>query len=178
MASLGDGGPKLVYLTEAERDWACTAAGPNMASDEVRRQVLLELRAEGYLKARAPIPPTPEEKAQVQEVYDCWRQELHPTMPEKPSKDRFKVILQALHAGYISDQLIQIVRWAKRDPWSSGRDPKTNGQRLDDLFTLIGSPRKIDRHLLRAQHTRGLAGREAGVTLMPDATKAAEARRL
>jgi hypothetical protein len=139
---------------------------------------MLELKAAGLLKAKAPLPPSTEEQDQITAVYECWRSELYPAMPVAPSKDRVRVILSALHAGYTVEQLCQIIRWAKRDPWCSGRDPKTNGQRLDDLFTLIGSARKIDRHLLRAQRTSGAAGRAAGATLMPDAGKAAQGKRL
>ena len=169
-------GPDVVLLTEQERDWLCTAAAAGI--EELRRTIMLELEAEGRLKSNAVLPTTEEDRARIQAVYECWRQELYPTMPEQPSKDRFKIIAQALRAGYTVEQLQQIIRWARHDPWCSGRDPRTNGRRLDDLFTLIGSRRKIDRHLLPAQHSRGLMGREAGAALMPDAPKTGEPRRL
>lgn len=105
---------------------------------------------------KSPGRPAKPIEPEVQVVMDFWREHLG-YQDRGPTWKRVGYIRGRLKDGFTVEQLCDVVRHAKLDPWLNGTHPKNTLQRrYDDITNLMGSRDKVERYL--ANHKRGYHG--------------------
>lgn len=115
------------------------------------------------------LPASAYRAPEVLEVWTYWRDTLYPNRRKitPPGVRDLRRISARLREGRTVDELKQIVDWAARDPWMSGRDPKTNGRRYDLVVNLFRSQDKVEQFLTRAESERRVDATGKDMSLAP-----------
>lgn len=134
-------------------------------SNTATERICDQLQEQGWLKRRrtvdAHVPRNEEERELLNWVWNRWRLEMGYSRVVLTDL-RAKCILQRYREKRTREEFEAILVWASKDPWMSGKDPRGQGVRYDDIHHLFGSKDKFDKYLARAQTPRSGAPLRAG----------------
>ena len=105
----------------------------------------LDSIAHGEPMTIAELPTDP-----VHELFEYWKTVMGHKRARLDLKRR-RLIKDRINDGYTFEDLMLAIEGCYLDPWNMGEDPRSNGQRYDDISLICRDAEHIDKFIKRAE---------------------------